>query len=113
MLQLQEYSLVWAIYYVAIVGLLMVTWRLFKGIPWRYLRRLLWITVLVLLATPAIGQSNYWAPAWIIGILELLFGGVESAEPAGRILLMMWVVCVTSYTVVSLIKFLFKLKAAQ
>lgn len=113
MLALQEYGVFWAIYYVAVAGLLMTSWRLLRVIPWSYPRRLLWLTVLVLLATPAIGTSEYWAPAWIIGFLELLFGGVESAEPAGRILLMVWIACIAVYTVISIFRAIIWRKTAR
>ncbi len=102
MIQFQEYSIAWAIYFVASLGLVFLAWRLFRGLGWRYLRRVLVLTALVLFLTPAIGESQYWAPAWIIAALQLLFEGVEGAEPAASILFLVWLFCVSVYSVLSL-----------
>ena len=102
MIQLQEYSIAWLIYLVASLGLVVLAWRLFRIISWRYLRRVLVLTALVVFLTPAIGDNQYWAPAWIIASLQLLFEGVEGAEPAARILLLVWLFCFCVYSIISL-----------
>ena len=108
MVQFQEYGIGWLAYILSILGLLMVTWRLFRGVPWSYVRGLILVSVLVFLATPAIGDAEYWAPAWIIGALELLFGGVESAMPSILIIGKIWGVAALIFTVLSVIALLFR-----
>lgn len=102
MLQFQEYNIAWMIYFAASIGLVVLAWQLFRFIAWRYLRGLLILTTMVLFLTPAIGDSQYWAPAWIIASLQLLFEGVEGAEPAARILLFVWAFCFIAYTLFKL-----------
>lgn len=108
MLQLQEYSMGWLVYFLSVFGLLLVTWRLFRGVPWWYLRGLLFVTVATFLVTPAIGAADYWAPVWIIGALEFLFEGQESAMPSIMIVLKVWGVVVVAFTVLSAISLLFR-----
>lgn len=105
MLQFGEYTIAWFAYIVAIIGLLVVAYRLFRGIPWRYLRHFIVVTIAAILLTPAIGLEDYWAPAWIIGSLELLFGGLESALPAGRIILIVSFASLLLYTLIHLVFF--------
>ena len=82
-----DYTNGWLVYIAAAIGLLVVFWRMTRGIPWPYVRHSLWITVVVFLLTPAVGHAHFLAPAWIIGILELLFTGMESFLPMVRLLL--------------------------
>lgn len=98
-----EYTIAWSIYYVAVLGLLLVTGRMFRGISSRYIRRILWLTIAVILATPAIGEQQYWAPAWVIGILESLFGGFVMAEAVAYLLVVVWGVIIVLYTVIHII----------
>ncbi len=108
MIQFQEYTIGWLAYILSVMGLLIVTWRLFRGVRWSYLRGLIQVSVLVFLATPAIGDAQYWAPAWIIAALELLFGGIEGAMPSILIIGKVLGVAVLAYTVISLIGLLFR-----
>lgn len=105
MVQFQEYNIAWAIYVIASLGLIALAWQLFRCIAWRYVRGVLLLTALALFLTPAIGDSQYWAPAWIIASLQLLFEGVEGAEPAARILLFVWLFCFIVYTLFKIILF--------
>lgn len=101
--QLGEYTIAWLVYLAAVLGLLIVCWRLFRGIGWRYVRRVLWLTCAVLLLTPAIGAKDYWAPAWIMGSLEALFGGLDIAIPIATMMGTVLGVVLGLYTVFSII----------
>lgn len=98
-----EYTIAWGVYYVAVLGLLLVARRVFHVIPSRYIRRILGLTVMVILVTPAIGEQQYWAPAWVIGILESLFGGFVTAESVAYILVAVWGLVIVLYTVIHIL----------
>lgn len=102
MLQFQEYSMAWLVYVLAIIGLLIVTWRLFRAVPSVYIRRIILVTVAVLFVTPVIGESSYWAPAWIVGALEFLFSGLEGIMRILNILFTVWCVAIVLYSVLHL-----------
>lgn len=113
MLQFEEYSTAWLIYFAAIIGLLVVTWRICRPIPWRYLRRVLLVTVAVLFLTPVLSESGYWAPAWIVASLELLFSGVEAVMPIVTIVVKVWGVTLVVYTILHLLFFRGKKEKAE
>jgi len=100
MLQFGEYTIAWLVYIGAIAGLLVTVHRLFRGLSWRHF---IVVAIAAILLTPAIGLEHYWAPAWIIGSLELLFGGVEAAFPAGRIILIVSFATLLIYTLLHLL----------
>ena len=103
MAEFQEYSTAWLVYGVAVIGLLVVTWRISLLVPWLYLRGVMISTAAVLFFTPALAENNYWAPAWIVAVLELLFSDVDSILPVLRILLIVWLVTLIVYTIITLI----------
>jgi hypothetical protein len=112
MLEFQEYASGWLVYLLSVMGLLIVTWRLFRAIPWVYPRRIIFLTVLVLFVTPVLGDNGYWSPAWIVGSLEFLFGGLDSVLPILRIMLLIWLIIILLYTVIQLCFFSRGKKAA-
>jgi hypothetical protein len=101
MLEFQEYASGWLVYLLSVMGLLIVTWRLFRAMPWVYPRRIIFLTILVLFVTPVLGDNGYWSPAWIVGSLEFLFGGLDSVLPILRIMLIIWLVTILLYTVIT------------
>jgi hypothetical protein len=103
MAEFQEYSTAWLVYGLAVIGLLAVTWRISRFIPWSYLRGVMITTAAALFLTPALTESSYWAPAWIVAVLELLFSDLESILPVLRILLIVWLAALISYTIIKLI----------
>ena len=108
----QDYTNGWLVYIAAAIGLLVVFWRITKGIPWSYVRHPLWITVTVFLLTPAVGHAHFLAPAWIIGILELLFTGMESFLPMVRLLLIVWLSALVLYVSASMAYYFYQKKYA-
>ena len=99
MFSFEEYLWGWSIYILAVLGLLMAFWRLTRSIPWFYLKQCLRLVVATLLLTPAmVGSSNlYWAPAWIQGVLQLIFVGLDDFYPIGRLLLMVVLIALVFY----------------
>jgi len=89
MFSFQEYISTWLFYVVCVVVLLAVFWRISKGIPWLHVKQCARLAVASLLLVPAIvdGTTLYWSPAWIKGVLTLIFSGQESFLPIGKILL--------------------------
>jgi len=105
MVEFQEYSSAWLFYSLAVIGLLAVTWRISRFITWSYLRGIMIITVAAFFLTPALADSNYWAPAWIVAVLELLFNDLESILPVLRILLIVWLTALIVYTLIKVLFF--------
>lgn len=103
MLEFQEYSTAWLMYFAAVIGLLLVTWRLLLNLSLRYLRGVLFITVAVFLVTPVLDNTSYWTPAWIMASLEFLFSGIDKVMPVLRIMLIIWCVAIAAYSVVFLL----------
>ncbi len=89
MFSIEEYIIGWAVYLVAVIGLLAVFWRMTRSIPWLYFKQSLRLVVAALLLLPATIEAmpTYWAPAWVKGLLHLIFSGVEGFWPVGRSLL--------------------------
>jgi hypothetical protein len=102
MAEFQEYSTSWLVYGLAVIGLLAVTWRISRFVPWSYLRGVMLTTTAVLFLTPALAESHYWAPAWIVAVLELLFSDLDSILPVLRILLIVWLAALIAYTLIKL-----------
>ena len=106
MIEFGEYSIAWAIYSVAAFGVLLVVARALRGVSWRYPKHVVWLSIATLLLTPATAVESYWAPAWIIGSFEGLFGDEERALAAAHIMLSILVVLLVVYTVISLFMYL-------
>ncbi|MGH1486603.1 MAG: hypothetical protein ACRBCI_10315 [Cellvibrionaceae bacterium] len=83
MFSAQEYIVGWLVYLIAVVGLLFIFWRMTRRIPWLYLKQCLRLIVATVLLLPAAvdDATHYWAPAWIKGFLQLVFGEMEQFLP--------------------------------
>ena len=101
----EEYIIGWAVYLVAVVGLLVVFWRMTRSIPWFYFKRGLRLAVAALLLVPMLipESQGFYAPAWIQGGLLLVFDGVESFLPAGRILALSVAVSLLVYLLLEIV----------
>jgi hypothetical protein len=95
MFSFEEYIIGWSVYLVAVMGILAVFWRMTRSIPWLHVKQCLRLIVATLFLVPtfvepqAIQSSfHYLSPAWIQGILQLIFSSIEKAIPIGRLLLM-------------------------
>lgn len=60
-----------------VLGVLLITpllWRITRSLPWHPAKAFIRILVLVILLTPMIvdRQQNFLAPAWVVGVFELI-----------------------------------------
>lgn len=60
-----------------VLGVLLITpllWRITRSLPWHPVKAFIRILVLVILLTPMIvdRQQNFLAPAWVVGVFELI-----------------------------------------
>jgi hypothetical protein len=101
----QEYIIGWCLYIIAVVGLLVVFWHITRHIPWFYFKQSLRLIVAALLLLPASVEdaAAYWAPAWIKGFLQLVFGGgMEAFIPIGINLLIAALGALLTYLLLTL-----------
>lgn len=86
----QEHIIAWSIYMAVVIGLLGVFWHFTRAISWFYSKQCLRLgaATFLLMPTAASNTSVYWAPAWVVGFLELIFSGLDGFLPIGRLLLM-------------------------
>lgn len=89
MFSFQEYLSGWLFYMLCVVALLAVFWQLTKRIPWVHVKQCLRLSVASILLVPAVVEDAtlYWAPAWIKGLLTLIFSGEEGVWPIAKLLL--------------------------
>ena len=89
MFALEEYLWGWIIYLLAAIGLLTVFWRVTQSIALIYLKQSLRLIIATLLLTPALIENTswLWSPAWVQGLLQLIFVGMDGFLPVGRHLL--------------------------
>lgn len=105
MFSFQEYIIGWSIYLVATLGVLWVFWRMTRNIPWFYFKQSLRLVVAVFFLVPAAadGVTEYWAPAWIKGILGLVFTGVDALTPVLRGLIIVALIALFVFFILELI----------
>jgi len=93
MFSAEEYLFGWFFYLSAVIGLLIVFWRITQDmITWFYVRQLLRLSVATLLLTPYLvnESSSYLAPAWTVAGLDILFSEAGAFWRAGGPLLVIW-----------------------
>lgn len=81
MLDYTEYTIVWCLYLLAMVGLLVVWWRITRPIPWttpKQLLRVLLAAPLLIPAPVAVGTSD-WAPAIFVLLFDMTL--VDESAP--------------------------------
>lgn len=106
MFTFEEYVIGWLVYMGLIVGVLAIFWWLTRPIPWLYLKQVLRLIVSAILLVPVSvpETTNLWAPAWIVGALELIFGGLDGFMPIGQVLLIAISVALVVYGLLITIK---------
>lgn len=84
-----EYIAGWLVYLMTIAGALVVFWRLTRCVSRLHLKQCLRLSVATILLLPATidETTHYWAPAWIKGVLQLVFGEMEHFLPVATTLL--------------------------
>jgi len=105
MFSFEEYLMGWGIYLFSVVGLLLVYWRMTRFIRWRYLRDCIRLLGAVFLLLPiAIEESSqYWAPAWIKALLNIVFSEIDAVWPIARLFLVALLASYLVYVVLLLI----------
>lgn len=75
MLSQTDYNIVWVFYLLSATGLFLVCCLMLKALPWRPLRFFLAGLLLGLLYFPWMSYDDqaYWAPAFIIALMERFF----------------------------------------
>ena len=73
MLDFAEYTITWAIYLLAALGLLAVWWRMTRVIPWVTVKQVLRVLVaaVILMPAPVVYGSTEWAPALFVLLLDI------------------------------------------
>lgn len=101
MFTFEEYLIGWLVYMALIVGVLAVFWWLTRSIPWLYFKQVLRLIVSAILLVPVqIPETDaLWAPAWVVGVLELIFAGPEGFMPIGLMLLVAVAIALCVYIV--------------
>lgn len=101
MFTFEEYFIGWLVYFAFIIGVLAVFWWLTKAIPWINVKNALRVMVSAVFLVPVrVPETDaLWAPAWIVGALELIFSGVEAFIPIGQTLLIAAVLALLIYCV--------------
>lgn len=112
MFSFEEYIIAWSVYLVSVIVLLAVFWQLTKRIPWLYVKEPLRLLAASLLLVPALvdGTNTFWAPAWIKGLLHLIFSGPEGFWPIGKLLLIGVLATLIVYLLLSIVVRLYQLK---
>lgn len=99
MFTFEEYLVGWVVYMALIIGVLAVFWWLTKSIPWMYVKSSLRLIASTILLVPVrVPETEvFWAPAWIVGVLEFIFTGVDAFIPIGQILFIAVVIALLIY----------------
>lgn len=82
----EEYITGWCIYLVAVLGLLVLFWVITRDLPWHHLKQSLRLIVATVLLVPGIVENapGFLAPAWVKGILQLIFTGADGFIPIAQ-----------------------------
>lgn len=99
-----EYYIAWGFYLVAVASAQLLVWRLTRSMSAVILQRILQLSSLAILITPARLESgqNYFVPAFMAAIIEgVIDGGAAAVSRILPIVLMILMFC-GAYTVVRL-----------
>jgi hypothetical protein len=80
-IELGSYTVAWLIYLLSATGCLIIFWRMTRGLRLRRSRRLLRISVAVVLLTPTTisGAGSWLVPAFLVAGYELALGNLDVA----------------------------------
>lgn len=115
MVESQEYLFGWLAYFGAVACLLVVFWFMTKPLPWVYLRQSLRLIAATLFLVPVEveGAVGYWSPAWIKGLLHLVFSEIEAFLPVGKSILIAILAVLMFYFIVHILLHFFRAKGAK
>lgn len=85
MLTHEEYLTAWGVYILAASGLFSAFWQMTRTLPWLFLKRVMRVSVMVVLFMPwfSYSEQDYLAPAYLITAFEALALGSELWVRAG------------------------------
>lgn len=85
MLTHEEYLMAWGVYLLAASGLFFAFWQMTRSLPWLFLKRVIRVSVMVVLFMPwfSYSEQDYLAPAYLITAFEALAQGSELWVRAG------------------------------
>jgi len=115
MFTFEEYLTGWLVYMGLIIGVLAVFWWLTRFIKWvsvKHSLRLI-VSAILLVPVPVPDTANFWAPAWIVGALELIFSGLENFIPIGQRLLVAVAMALVIYALLTLLWVFIKRRKAS
>ncbi len=96
-MEITTYIWAWVFYLLSATGLIMIFWRITRGVRWRRTRRTSRALVAVLLLTPInIVEGESWlAPAYLVGAYDWVLGQNERALEAGMYLAWAFAILIT------------------
>lgn len=107
----QEHLIGWLIYFGTTMLILVVFWQLTRPIPWLYLKQGLRLVGTIFLLVPiGVEDTSFYAPAWVVGFLQLIFSGVEGFMPIGHLLLTAVLIGLIVYVIASIAWFFYSAK---
>ena len=82
----EEYITGWCVYLVSVLGLLVLFWVVTRKLPWHHFKQGLRLGVATVLLVPAIVENSpgFLAPAWVKGLLQLIFTGTDGFMPVAQ-----------------------------
>ncbi len=85
MLTHEEYLMAWGVYLLAANGLFFAFWQVTHALPWLFLKRVMRVSMMVVLFMPwfSYSEQDYLAPAYLIAAFEALAQGSEFWVRAG------------------------------
>jgi hypothetical protein len=85
MLTHEEYLIAWGVYFLAASGLFFAFWQMTRTLPWLFLKRVIRVSVMVVLFMPwfSYSEQDYLAPAYLIAAFEVLAQGSDKWSRAG------------------------------
>lgn len=105
MFSAEEHLYGWLIYMAFLIGVFVVFWRLTRRIPWLYTKQAVRLigSAVLLVPIPVQQGSVFWAPAWVVSILEFIFNGLEGFLPIGRVIIIGVLIALMVYCVLLMV----------
>jgi hypothetical protein len=106
------YIYAWLVYLLGALGIVLVSWRMTRGLKLRRTRRMLRSIIVVILFTPInIGQQTTWlAPAYLVGAYDFVLGDYQRAQTASLYLCAAFVLLILLILLESVLRRLFNME---
>jgi lysylphosphatidylglycerol synthetase-like protein (DUF2156 family) len=115
MFEIPAYVQAWLYYLLAAIGCLIIFWRLTYRIKWRRTRRLLRLSVAVILLTPVniVTTGSWLAPAFLVAAYDFVLGENELAAKAALLLTIAFILMVGVVLLESVLRRLLGMERAR